>query len=210
MLRNLLHIVLPAFIVRLLLSAGSSSQAVFDRGSRDHATGSVSGLTYIVAAGDTFYSIGLRFGLPHLEILGANNLADDASVVAGYRLTIPGLQPTVPPITRPPEVKPPTVKPPAGRPYLFISSPTPGSTLNPRYTVIITGTGGNIRGGKVLVRVKDPRGPTIKSQSTTIDNSGSWQVEFSDGLPVHSGADGVIQAESPGSDLNVSVNVHYR
>ena len=122
MLRKLIFVALPAVFVRLLLSAGSSRNTVFDRGSRKHAGGTVSGSTYIVAAGDTFYSIGQRFGLPYQEILRANNLAEGASVGAGHRLNIPGLQPTVPPITPPvkppPVVTPPPAKPPSGRPYL--------------------------------------------------------------------------------------------
>ena len=209
MLKKLFFITIPALFLHLFLSV------VFDRGSRKYAQGRISGSTYIVAAGDTFYSIGQRFGLPYQDILRANNLADNASVGAGYRLVIPGLQPTVPPVTPPPVkpppvVTPPPVKPPTGLPFLAITSPTPGSTLNPRYTVIITGTGGSLRGGKVLVRVKDTRGPTVISRETTIDNNGRWRVEFTNGLPVHSGSDGIIQAESPGSDLRVTVNVKYR
>ena len=212
MLGKLLFVALPALFLRIMTSASGGTAIVFDRGPRKHATGAVSGTTYIVGAGDTFYSIGLRFGLPYLDILRANNLPADASVLAGYRLAIPGLQPTFPPVppVKPPVVSPPPVKPPTTRPFLTITSPTPGSTLNARYTVIITGSGGNLRGGKVLVRIKDPRGPTLKSKSTIIDASGRWKVEFKDGVPVHPGSDGLIQAESPGSDLRATVNVKYR
>jgi LysM repeat protein len=210
MLRKFLFTALPALFLRILLNAGGGVKNVFDRGSRPHATGSVRGSIYTVAADDTFYSIGLRFGLPYQEILQANNLAEGASVSAGYKVTIPGLQPTDPPIQPPPVITPPPVKPPVGRPFLAITSPTPGSTLNPRYTVIITGTGSNLRGDNVLVRVKDPRGPTIKSQNTAVDAFGNWRAEFKDGVPATAGTEGIIEAESPGSSLKVSVNVHYR
>lgn len=201
MLKKLLSIIFPALITRLILSA------VSDRGASAHAKGTVSGSTYTVAGGDTFWSIGQRFGLPYEDILRENNLPEGASVGAGHKLKIPGLQPTVPPLK--PPVKPPT-NPPPTRPYLFISSPTPGSTLNPRYTVIITGTAGNVPGGQVVVRVKDPRGITLISKSTTPDSSGRWRVDFSDGLPVHPGSSANIEAEAPGTTLRAQVNVTFR
>ncbi len=67
------------------------SNTVYDRGARVHASGRQSGSQYIVAAGDTFYSIGLRFGVPWQEITRANNLADNASGRPETRLIIPGL-----------------------------------------------------------------------------------------------------------------------
>jgi len=204
MLAKLLITTLPTLFIRLLLSA-SSSKNVVDQGSRSHASGSLSGSTYIVAPGDTFFSIGLRFNVPYQEILRANNLPEGASVPAGTRLIIPGLPTTVPPVKPVPPVQPPT-----GRPFLSITSPTSGSTLNPRYTVIITGTGANLRGNKVQVKVKDPRGITLRSEEILVDNSGRWKAEFADGVPVHPGSSGIIEALSPGSDLRVSVTINYR
>ena len=55
----------------------NSSNTVYDRGPRQHANGALSGVHYYVAAGDTFYSIGLRFGVPWQEITRANNLGDN-------------------------------------------------------------------------------------------------------------------------------------
>ena len=209
MLNKIFITILPALFIRLVFNTTSSSKNVFDKGSRSHAAGSVNGSNYTVADGDTFYSIGLRFNLPYQEILRANNLAEGASVPPGHRLIIPGLQATVPPVN--PPVKPtPPVKPPSGIAFLSITSPTPGSTLNPRYTVIITGTGVNIRGNRVLVKIKDPRGITLRSQDLSVDSSGNWRAEFKDGVPAHPGSTGIIEAISPGSDLRATVNIHYQ
>ena len=93
---------------------------------------------------------------------------------------------------------------------LGITSPTQGSTIYARYTVIVTGMGSGLRGNKVVVRVKDPRGPTLTKRETTVDASGNWRVEFSGGLPVHANSEGIIEVESPGSSLRTSVTVNYR
>jgi LysM repeat protein len=141
-----------------------------------------------VAAGDTFYSIGLRFGLAWQEITRANNLGDNPSVVPGTWLIIPGLRrppAVIPPGTKPPVTKPPTVKPPAGRPMIGITTPTQGSTIYARRTVVVTGMGSGLRSSKVVVRVKDPHGSTLAKRETTVDASAHWRVEFIGGLPVH-------------------------
>ena len=41
-----------------------SNCAVYDHGPSMYANGTVSGNVYTVAAGDTWYSVGVRFGLP--------------------------------------------------------------------------------------------------------------------------------------------------
>ncbi len=145
-----------------------TSTDVYDRGSRSHATGTVSGSYYTVAAGDSFYSIGLRFGLPWQEVTRANNLADNAVVQPGKRLLIPGLnpQPPVKPPVQPP-VKPP-VKPPTGQPRLGINSPAFGSTVYARSPLVVQGVGGNLRGNKVVVRVKDQAGSEVARSETSL------------------------------------------
>ncbi|MDX1414704.1 MAG: LysM domain-containing protein [Candidatus Promineifilaceae bacterium] len=198
MIFRFLFIAIPLFFARLIL------QAVTDRGSRSHATGKVSGSTYTVAEGDTFYSIGLRFGLPHQDILRANNLAQDATVPGGYRLIIPGLQGGTPP------VQPPPVPPAPGRPFLYISSPTAGSTLSARQTVVVTGTAGHLKSSQIVVRVKDTRGPTLKTVNTVLSSAGSWRADFPGGVPVRPGSAAVIQAEAPGSNLKLEVTVNFR
>ncbi len=175
-----------------------TSSDVYDRGSRSHATGSVSGSNYTVAAGDSFYSIGLRFGLPWQDVTRANDLADDAFVQPGTRLAIPGLNPV------------PPVKPPAGQPRLGINSPVFGSTIYAGFPIIIQGVGGNLRGGKILVHVRDGAGNEIARSETFLDAAGNWQVTFSGGLPVPRFTDGTIEAESPGSGLRVPITVHFR
>ena len=55
------------------------SDPVYDRGPREHAMGTVSGSYYTVAAGDTFYSIGLRFGLPSVAFAEGGHRAPSTS-----------------------------------------------------------------------------------------------------------------------------------
>jgi LysM repeat protein len=69
---------------------------VYDRGPRQHATGSISGRYYTVAWGDTLHSIGTRFGVTVTALQQANNLPDGV-LRAGQTLIIPGLGSTTPP-----------------------------------------------------------------------------------------------------------------
>ncbi|MCA9902996.1 MAG: LysM peptidoglycan-binding domain-containing protein [Anaerolineae bacterium] len=83
--------------------AGGSG--VYDRGQRTHATGTVQGNVYVVAWGDTLFSIGQRFGLSSDVVASANSVEDTNALVAGQRLLIPGLQGSgavLPPVVRPP------------------------------------------------------------------------------------------------------------
>ena len=173
-----------------------SSGTVYDRGPTQYATGTVSGSYYIVDAGDTFYSIGLRFGVPWQEITRANNLADDASVVPGTRLLIPGLVPVVPP--------------PVGPSFIGITDPTPGSTVYVHYTVTVSGICQSILENRIIVRVKDWRGYVVAQRETLADPSGSWHVEFTGGIPVPANSDGSIEAEAPANNMRTPVKVHFR
>ncbi len=172
------------------------SSTVYDRGPRQHATGTVSGSYYTVAAGDTFYSIGLRFGLSWQEITRANNLADDASVVPGTPLLIPGLVPDVPP--------------PSGPSFIGITNPTPGSTVYVHGTVNVNGMCQSMHDNRIIVRVKDWRGTVAAQQETFADVNGRWQVAFMGGIPVPANTDGSIEAEAPGNNMRTPINVHFR
>ena len=71
---------------------------VFDRGPSQHARGTLQGNVYTVAWGDTWTSVGLRFGLTPAAIKQANGLGPNAGLFANARLVIPGLcSPTAPP-----------------------------------------------------------------------------------------------------------------
>ncbi len=65
-----------------------SSVRVYDHGPSMYANGTVTGNVYTVAAGDTWYSIGVRFGLPWETISAANG---GGGLYPGRQLIIPGL-----------------------------------------------------------------------------------------------------------------------
>lgn len=74
-----------------------------DSGPRQHANGTYQAPYYTVAAGDTLYSIGLRFGLTVDQLTAANPTAA-SSIYPGQQLLIPGdgsAQPPVNPPTNP-------------------------------------------------------------------------------------------------------------
>lgn len=59
-----------------------------DSGPREHAMGSYAAPYYTVAAGDTIYSIGLRFGITNQQLFTANPGAANG-IVTGQILTLP-------------------------------------------------------------------------------------------------------------------------
>lgn len=70
---------------------------VVDGGSRDHATGTYTAPNYTIAAGDTLYSISLRFNLLPAQIRSANELTDN-TIYTNQLLIIPGANINVTPI----------------------------------------------------------------------------------------------------------------
>ncbi|MBL8145895.1 MAG: LysM peptidoglycan-binding domain-containing protein [Anaerolineae bacterium] len=78
---------------------------VYDHGPSMYAQGYVQGNIYTVAYGDTWYSVGVRFGLPYQTIQQANGYAETSPLYAGTQLIIPGLcgsSSTPPPVATPP------------------------------------------------------------------------------------------------------------
>jgi LysM repeat protein len=82
---------------------------VYDRGSRNQATGTVNGPYYTVAWGDDLFAIGQRFGVAAASIASSNQLPNAASIQPGQTLYIPGLGPREPAQPAPT----PTPQPPA-------------------------------------------------------------------------------------------------
>ncbi len=76
--------------------------SVEDGGPRDHANGTYAAPHYTVAAGDTLYSISLRFDISTAQIKSANGMSND-TVYTGQVLIIPSADttPPVPPIEPP-------------------------------------------------------------------------------------------------------------
>jgi LysM repeat protein len=71
------------------VEGAAPAAAVINSGPRANAIGAVVGNVYTIAPGDTFYSIGLRFGLPWQDIAASNNTNQ---VIAGQQLIIPELK----------------------------------------------------------------------------------------------------------------------
>ena len=110
-----------------------SSGRIYDRGPSMYANGTVNGNVYTVAAGDTWYSIGQRFGMPWETISNANG---GGSLYPGRQLIIPGLASAPPP--------------PAKNAYVSITNPQGGAMLPATFTV--SGKGAGLPEGNVVVR----------------------------------------------------------
>lgn len=74
---------------------------IVDSGPRQYANGMFASPYYTIAAGDTLYSIGLRFGLSTQQLIVANPAAANG-IIAGQTLVIPGAGVPVQPIEPPP------------------------------------------------------------------------------------------------------------
>lgn len=141
---------------------------VYDRGIRTHATGSVVGDSYLVAWGDTLFSIGTRFGLSVDALTTANNLQDSSKVYAGLRLLIPGLQGSG-------AVAPPVVRPPAAASRTF-SSGECTVTFNATTTNIW-----NMPNGNIIAAV--PAGSSSARQVQRVNNALWYQFEYIETTP---------------------------
>jgi LysM repeat protein len=139
------------------------ANTVHDRGPRFHASGTLNGSIYTVAAGDTLYSIGQRFGLNHQLIMDANSPDSTSVIIPGSQLVIPGLNVGHPP------------------PSISITSPTSSTYYLRPY--IVQGTGQSLHENNVVVRLLDANGnlmgqQTTVMQSSTVGGAGTWQVSF--------------------------------
>ena len=188
---------------------GGGCGYVYDRGWLPHAQGSVIPPNhYWVIRGDTWYSIGKRFGVSVHALRRANGLYYP---YANSVVVIPCLNavyPTPPPLTPAPTPTPPVVV----APHLSIASPPVNAVLPQTFTV--SGHGGNLPEANVVVRIKDQNGAEIAVQTTVlqgpdvgIGGEGDWSVQFTLASPP---ASGVIEASSPGTSAFASVHVYFQ
>jgi LysM repeat protein len=168
------------------------SSGVYDHGPSMYANGTVSGNVYTVAAGDTWYSIGVRFGMPWETISTYNG---GGGLYPGRQLIIPGLASTP--------------APPKG-PYVSITSPPPGATLASTFTV--SGKGAGLYEGNVVVTAKDSAGRVLAQRATTLQGpnvgvggEGTWTTSLTVNVP--STTNGGIEATSPGTPTPVMAGV---
>jgi len=176
---------------------GGGCGNVYDRGWLPHAQGNVIPPDhYWVIRGDTWYSIGKRFGVSVQNLRGANGLFYPYAYTS---VIIPCLNanPT------------PPVQPQAA---ITITSPPANATLAATFTV--SGTGGNLPEANVVVRVKDQNGAIIAEEATVLQGpdvglggEGTWSVQFTVNEPA--GSQGTIEASSPGTSAFASITVIF-
>ena len=170
-----------------------SSSNVYDHGPTMYANGTVTGNVYTAAAGDTWYSIGVRFGLPWETISDANG---GGGMYAGRQLIIPGL----------------ASAPPAQTTYVTITNPQPGAMLPNTFTV--SGAGAGLPEGNVLVTALDSYGNVLAQKATTLQGANvgvGGQGTWSTSLTVNVGdiTPGAINATSPGVQAVAGVSITY-
>ncbi len=189
----------------------------YDHGWLPHAQGSVSYPNfYYVISGDTWYSIGKRFGVS----VNALRRANGRYYPFAYTTVIipcPSIGPMppgpYPPGPYPPQPVPPTPTPPVvPQSHIIITSPPANAVLPATFTV--SGTGGNLPEGNVVVRIKDQNNVVIAEEATVlqgpdvgIGGEGSWSVQFTVNEPP--GSAGTIEASSPGTAAFASIRVFF-
>jgi LysM repeat protein len=157
--------------------------AVYDRGPRQHAMGTISGQFYTIAAGDTLYSVGQRFGLNYKIIMLANNMDNTAVMNPGQQLYIPGIKVDHNPVS------------------ITINSPTNGEVYRLPYTA--QGTGSGFAGGLIIVRLLDGNGNLMSQQQTNLQKDGTWYASFPNvvGQPKSNGSIEAFSLETGATDI---------
>jgi len=175
-------------------AAPPSACTVYDHGASMYANGTVTGNVYTVAAGDTWYSVGVRFGLPWETISAANGGGD---LYPGRQLIIPGLCSSAPP---------------AQKTYISISNPQAGANLPSTFTV--SGMGAGLPEGNVVVTAKDSAGKVLAQKATTLQGAnvgvggeGAWSTSLT--VNVGNITTGAIEATSPGAQAMAAVSITY-
>jgi len=196
----------------LTVPANCNGGACYDRGLMPHAQGSLSYPNYYwVIRGDTWYSIGKRFGVSVSALRQANGL----QYPLAYRMAVIPFAFVGPAPVPPPQPTPPTTPtpPPVQQSYLTITEPPANATLTGT-TFTVRGRGGNLHEANVVVRVKDMNGAMLAEQTTVLQGpdvgtggEGDWSVQFNLSNPP---ADITIEATSPGTSALASVRVHFQ
>ncbi len=175
-------------------AAPPSNCTVYDHGASMYANGTVSGNIYIVAAGDTWYSVGVRFGLPWETISAANG---GGGLYPGRQLIIPGLCSSTPP---------------AQKTYISITNPQGGANLPATFTV--SGMGAGLPEGNVVVTAKDSAGRILAQKATTLQGAnvgtggeGTWSTSLT--VNASTVTSGAIEATSPGTSALAAVSITY-
>jgi LysM repeat protein len=203
------NVLVPGTVLQVPNHCGGPhpSCPVYDHGPTLHARGTVYGNIYTVAFGDTSYSVSKRFGLTVDQLAAANGLANPNYIYGGQRLVIPGLGscPAPPP-------------PPPHNPFITITAPAPGTLLPPTFTV--SGTGGGLFEGSLVVQAKNNAGQVLAQQPATLQGAnvgaggqGTYSVQLTVHVSQNTAGTIVAYATSPkdGSIVaNASVPVTFK
>jgi LysM repeat protein len=183
----------PGIVLQVPNQCGSIPPpcTVYDRGPTLHARGRVNGNIYTVVFGDTTFSVSRRFGLTVDQLAAANGLWNPNFIYAWQKLVIPGLGGCPPP---PPPPPPPTT------PFLTITAPAPGASLPATFAV--SGTGGGLFEGNVVVRAVNGAGQVLAEKATVLQGvdvgtggAGTYSVQLT--VNVAANTPGRIIATSP-------------
>ncbi len=191
---------------------GGGCANVWDRGWLPHAQGYIIPPNrYWVIRGDTWYSIGKRFGVSVSALRRANGQYYPYAYTA---VIIPCLNvypmPPQPPFY--PTPMPPTPTPAPSPAAISITSP-PANAVLPA-TFVVSGVGKGLHEGNVVVRVKDQNGAVIAERAVVLQGphvgvggEGTWSAQFSVNEPA--GSPGVIEAFSPETGAHASVHIFF-
>jgi len=191
---------------------GGGCGNVYDRGWMPHAQGNVIPPNYYwVIRGDTWYSIGKRFGVSVDALRSANSSYYPFAYTTVIIPCLNAVAPTpVPPMPTP--IPPPTPTPPVVASYITITSPPANAVLPATFTV--SGQGGNLFEGNVVVRARLTDGTVLAEKATVLQGpdvgtggEGTWSVSLSVNAPANSA--GAIEAYSPGTNAFASINVFF-
>ncbi len=158
---------------------------VYDRGWMPHAQGQVYEDYYYVLSGDTWYSIGKRFGVPYQHLQSVNGTR---RLLAGWTIFIPCLgpgpgpwptpEPWPTPTPIPPITPTPTPTPsPGGPPYIYIISPLANAVLP--ITFEVKGAAWHLDGYNVLVKAVDQHGQLLAQQTVALQQIDGVQANTS-------------------------------
>ncbi len=199
-----------ALVVPAQCNGGGGCAGVFDRGWLPHAQGYVLPPNrYWVEKGDTWYSIGKRFGVSVRALRRANG---QYYPYAFTTVLIPCLNSGATPV---PPIYPPVTPtpPPAVVAFITIDFPPANAVLPNAFTV--SGRGGGLPEGNVVVRVRDDNGTVLVEQAAVLQGpevdlggQGTWSVDLTIPSPATPG--GVIEAYSPGTSAFASVRVFFQ
>ncbi len=192
---------------------GGGCSNVWDHGWLPHAQGNVIPPNrYWVIRGDTWYSIGKRFGVSVQALRQANGqfypYAYTAVIIPCLHVSPIPPQPPIYPTPFPPTPIPPSPTPSPAT--IAITFPPANAVLPGTFTV--SGVGKGL--GNVVVRVKDQNGVVIAEETVVLQGpnvgmggEGTWSAQFSVSAPA--GSPGVIEASSPETGAYASIHVFF-